>query len=384
MPNVPTEEQKAKSVEYFVACNRLTEKVYARVKNRKASSFSKKELDWIIDELLKLIMLSEEMAKYLNSLDCSLPPYNLYQGDINHINHASHCSDFMYVRLNFDGLRANHDTSGKWIDITHHLDQAEQSYVQLKTLLSDKDLNMKTLERFHETFKKSLDSSKSSYDRFNTARKEFMKEGEHLWNQESDLESPIFSVYRDFSITCTKYYEVGKHEQMVNSLYYNLKLFKLFHSMIQEDIPLERFYINEVVSNVVRTRPLMGHHDRAQIVYKPVRVKVEFNKDALYWILMRFLSNAEWYTYLVENPKIIVEIKIGKHQVKLVVKDNGLGPENAEKIKRIKGPIAGSRRGRSYPAIKQVLKLAEGTVEKKRTPLETVVALKLKRATSRK
>lgn len=279
------------------------------------------------------------------------------------------CAYFSYLKFWIE-------KKGRVVRPEELLAQADKSYQNLKKWLVENSLAMKKLEELRAIYEKALKDNDPELLHYGDAG----EIAEELSELVPILEEVVFATLRDFRFAAMMNYKYHDHERLINLLRYNLELFKTFLSMIRKEALTETFDVNDVVLEVVKTRPHLAHHKRAKMEYKPVRVRVEFNRDALYWILMRFLSNAEWYTYLVEKPRIVIEVQAGKRIVKLIVKDNGVGEERAEEIKALKKEEVGSLGGKSYPAIEELLTKGGGTVRRRRRGMETVVELKLKRA----
>jgi len=164
----------------------------------------------------------------------------------------------------------------------------------------------------------------------------------------------------------------GQHEDLISLLRFSINCFKVFAKIVSEDFRPKRFMLKNVLDEVIAERGVFGHHRDFKFTADVKNVMVEFDPDALYWIVMRMLSNAEHATNEVKDAWIRVRTYLHKDgNLYLITENNGMTiKERAERSKYRQG-------GRSMPNIKKITSLLGSEYRLKGFPDHTRACIRL-------
>jgi len=114
------------------------------------------------------------------------------------------------------------------------------------------------------------------------------------------------------------------YEGLLAQVYYSINCFRAFEKIATAGYVPEKFSVKPFLEKLLRDRLKLAHHEYFKPKANLEDAIVEFDKEALYWIVMRMLSNAEHATIELEKTgKIEVLTRHRDGNLYLVVRNNG-------------------------------------------------------------
>jgi len=236
-----TEAQKGHIVTELKKLEKNLYSIYAAFKQKqKLKTYSKEKYDGLWQQYVDLFKSAGNLAGYLNKLDNAEPPFNIFQGNLQHANHAMPNAAFEEIGAVIENIQCTY-------------------------------------------FKENGD----------------LIENPHLNEEE--------------------------YQQLMSSCTYALNCLIIFRKLVSGESQLKKFRIRKVLDKVIKDRRYLHHHP--DFVFNAPHIEnaiIYFDREFLYWITMRMLSNAERATYGVETA--LIRMQTYRHRdgsLYLIVRNNG-------------------------------------------------------------
>ncbi len=307
----PTPAQRKHVERTFNELARASEAILRAFRNpRKLKDYPAREYDRLIKIQEDIFRKSQELSVYINEIDSDKPLFSLFQGSLDLARHTLSPSVFNGILAGIANFKDVYYTEdGTKIEPTPEID----------------------------------------------------------WDKQEERAPPISST-GTLRLPSPK----GEHEDMISLLRFSINCFKVFAKIASEDFKPKRFRLKNVVDKVIAERRVFGHHRGFKLDADVENVLVEFDPDALYWIVMRMMSNAEHAT--ARTPDAWIKVQTHLHtdgNFYLIVKNNGMTiEERAIHSKYRQG-------GRSMPNIKKITSLLKSEYMLKGFPDYTRACIRL-------
>lgn len=163
-----------------------------------------------------------------------------------------------------------------------------------------------------------------------------------------------------------------EYQFIVSMLRFSINCFKVFRKIASEKFVPREVKLKTVLDKVLADRQLLRHHTKFKFDIEVKPLSVLFDRDAIYWMAMRMLSNAEHATANIPNAWIKMQTYHHKDgNLYLIVRNNG---ETIEE--RAKGS-AYRQGGKSMPNIKKICRMLGSDYKLKGFPDHTRACLML-------
>ena len=374
--------QRKKAIRLFEECRDGYRWLYNRMKGRKPRSFTDlKEIQEIRERILKIGAAAIEVTEYLFNIASDEPPFIFYTGEsLGALNHAPLTSDPHTLNDFFGIMRRVFDDDGKFLGYDFHRKGAEQGIRELRSVMEQRGIDTKLLDAFNEYFQKCLKvggavpftGAGAERDIYGDLQVFLNKNYEELY--EKYYHKALYNAYLA-SVLLEKHSVYPRLLAIVNT---NMHIFDTFVQLAKGEIATEVFNAAEVAREVLKRRQEIAHHERAKIKTELDDVYVKFNRACLYWMMMRYLSNAEWATVPIGRPRIEVWLRKEGEKAVLSVRDNGVGPDKLADVERVnrKGfPVKRGKGKKTYQAMHKLRMISAAETELKRKGDWTVASL---------
>lgn len=169
------------------------------------------------------------------------------------------------------------------------------------------------------------------------------------------------------------------HAQTLSMINCDRNMFSAFEKISAKSFKPETFRLREVLDRVIADRKFLRHHTKFKFEKKILDLRILFDCNAIYWIVMRMLSNAEHATEFVENAHICIETFAKDGSCYLIVRDNGMGIQARARESEVTGG------GKSKPNIEKMCEMLDSDFELlEEFPKGTIACLRLPLAESKK
>lgn len=331
-------KKKRKAIGHLEAALKVYSDLQEMIGGRKPQDISLEELRRIRDYALEGSHIIRAGLYFLNDLDYPKPPYHFYQGDLMTLGHVGGLQDVAEVYMHFLSLHLYFESFGTF---EKGKAKAEETYLSLLEYFGEDvpqcltDSYKYYQEELAANQRPTFGSTYPEDDKLNpvyAAGEELIKLcEEHALGERGRGPVRLFSNIIDFN------YHLYCHDYILSLIEYNRNIDSAYVQMAKK-LKLEEINVLELVEEVLRERPYFSHH-KVNLV-KDYNIKpdtiIRYSRDCLKWMLMRLLSNAEWFTQPVDNPTLWVLLEQSGGEVRITVKDNGVGPEKADEVIRMK------------------------------------------------
>ncbi len=174
-------------------------------------------------------------------------------------------------------------------------------------------------------------------------------------------------------------FDEDKYAIALSEIRYCLNCLSVFRKLASGRYAIEKFQINEVLDRVIKDRQHIHHHNKFVFNSHIENLEIDFDREFLYWIAMRMLSNAERATKKVDNAWIRIQTyRHNDGNQYLIVRNNGQTIEE-----RAQEALARDG-GKSLPNILKMCEAMGSEFKLKGFPDHTRACLRLPLAESKK